>query len=156
MDAETKKTFLAEVGVPSAIPKIITTGYHTLQLIHFFTAGPKEVRCWTIRVRGTPLSLSSRSPVSIRSRLTQPPSPTSCLQKGTFAPDAAGVIHTDFRDGFVCAEVMAFTDFKEHGNETAVKAAGLFKQQGKKYVVNDGDIIFFKTNTGAGLGKKKK
>jgi hypothetical protein len=50
MDAETQKAHLAEVKVPSAIPKIITTGYHSLQLIHFFTAGPKEVRCWTVRV----------------------------------------------------------------------------------------------------------
>lgn len=79
------------------------------------------------------------------------------LQKGTKAPQAAGRIHTDFEKGFIMAEVMRFEDFKEHGTEAAAKAAGKYRQQGRNYLVEDGDIIFFKFNAGAGLtaGKKK-
>jgi obg-like ATPase 1 len=77
------------------------------------------------------------------------------IRQGTKAPQAAGVIHTDFMNGFICAEVMAFVDFKEHGSESAVKAAGKYRQEGKNYTVLDGDIMFFKANTGGGLGKKK-
>lgn len=109
----------------SSVPKIIRTGYHCLSLVHFFTCGPDEVRCWTIR-------------------------------EGDKAPDAAGTIHTDFQKGFICAEVYSYDDFVEHGSEAAVKSAGKYKQQGKNYVVNDGDIMFIKANTGGGLGKKKK
>uniref|UniRef100_A0A2P2HY15 Obg-like ATPase 1 n=1 Tax=Hirondellea gigas TaxID=1518452 RepID=A0A2P2HY15_9CRUS len=76
------------------------------------------------------------------------------IQKGTKAPQAAGKIHTDFEKGFVMAEVMKFSDFKEEGSETAVKAAGKYHQRGRNYTVEDGDIIFFKFNTG-GLLKKK-
>jgi len=79
------------------------------------------------------------------------------IQRGSKAPQAAGKIHTDFEKGFIMAEVMNFDDFKELGSEAAVKAGGKYRQQGKTYVVQDGDIIFFKFNTGAGLtaGKKK-
>merc|ERR1719147_231603 len=79
------------------------------------------------------------------------------IQKGSKAPQAAGRIHTDFEKGFIMAEVMKYADFKEHGSEAGVKAAGGYRQQGKNYVVEDGDIIFFKFNAGAGLtaGKKK-
>merc|ERR1712244_184442 len=79
------------------------------------------------------------------------------IQKGSKAPQAAGRIHTDFEKGFIMAEVMKFDDFKEHGSEAGVKANGGYSQQGKNYVVEDGDIIFFKFNAGAGLtsGKKK-
>lgn len=80
------------------------------------------------------------------------------IQKGTKAPQAAGRIHTDFEKGFIMADVMKFDDFKEAGSENAVKAAGKYRQQGKTYVVEDGDIIHFKFNAGAGLtgGAKKK
>jgi len=82
------------------------------------------------------------------------------IQKGSTAPKAAGRIHTDFEKGFIMADVMKFADFKEHGSEAGVKAAGGYRQQGKNYIVEDGDIIFFKFNAGAGLtagkdGKKK-
>jgi len=77
------------------------------------------------------------------------------IRQGTKAPQAAGVIHTDFMNGFICAEVMAYVDFKEHGSESAVKGAGKYRQEGKNYVVVDGDIMFFKANAGAGLAKKK-
>jgi len=109
------KKYCEENKLQSGIPKIIKTGYHSLELIHFFTCGADEVKCWTIR-------------------------------SGTKAPQAAGVIHTDFEKGFICAEVMKFADFKELGSEGAVKAAGKLKQEGKNYTVQDGDIIFFKFN----------
>lgn len=78
------------------------------------------------------------------------------IQKGTKAPQAAGRIHTDFEKGFIMAEVMHFTDFKEEGTETACKSAGKYRQQGRNYTVLDGDIIFFKFNAGAGLKDAKK
>lgn len=78
------------------------------------------------------------------------------VQIATKAPHAAGRIHTDFEKGFVMAEVMKFDDFKEHGSENAVKAEGKYRQQGKNYIVEDGDIIYFKVNAGAGLGGSKK
>ncbi|KAL6047510.1 Obg-like ATPase 1 [Balamuthia mandrillaris] len=76
------------------------------------------------------------------------------IRKGTKAPQAAGTIHTDFMNGFICAEVMKYDDLKELGSEGAVKAAGKYLQQGKNYTVEDGDIIFFKVNAGGGLKKK--
>jgi len=115
------RKYCEEVKATSGLSKIIKTGYHTLDLVHFFTCGADEVKCWTIR-------------------------------RFTKAPQAAGVIHTDFEKGFICAEVMRYEDFKELGSESAVKAAGKFKQEGKTYSVNDGDIIFFKANT---VGLKK-
>lgn len=75
------------------------------------------------------------------------------IQKGTKAPQAAGKIHTDFEKGFIMAEVMKFSDFKEAGSEATVKAEGKYHQRGRNYVVEDGDIIFFRFNTG-GLKKK--
>ena len=93
-------------------------------------------------------------------------------QKGTKAPQAAGRIHTDFEKGFIMAEVMKFEDFKEEGSEAAAKvsrwtnpckhwrlvslmqAAGKYRQQGRNYVVEDGDIILFKFNAGSGLTSK--
>ena len=62
------------------------------------------------------------------------------------APKAAGVIHTDFELGFICAEVMKYDDLVELGTEQEVKAAGKYKQQGREYEVMDGDVIFFKFN----------
>jgi len=116
MSEEEAKKYCEDNKVTSSIPKIISTGYHAIDLIHFFTCGADEVKAWTIR-------------------------------RGTKAPQAAGVIHTDFEKGFICAEVMKFEEFKELGSESAVKAAGKYKQEGKNYVVADGDIVFFKANT---------
>ncbi|CAF3965120.1 unnamed protein product [Rotaria magnacalcarata] len=78
------------------------------------------------------------------------------VQVGTKAPHAAGRIHTDFEKGFIMAEVMKYEDFKEYGSENAVKAEGKYRQQGKNYTVEDGDIIYFKANTGGGLNAAKK
>ena len=124
-DDNERKAYVEEHKCPSALEKIILTGYKALQLEYFFTAGHDEVKAWTV-------------------------------QKGTKAPQAAGKIHTDFEKGFIMAEVMAFDDFKEKGSEAACKAAGKYKQQGRNYTVEDGDIIFFKFNAGAGLKDPKK
>jgi len=125
-DEEEKKKYLEDNKCASTLEKVITQGYKALNLQYFFTAGPDEVKAWTI-------------------------------QKGTKAPQAAGRIHTDFEKGFIMAEVMNYADFKEEGSEAATKAAGKYRQKGKDYTVEDGDIIFFKFNAGAGLtaGKKK-
>jgi len=113
-DTEREK-YLKEHKTKSMIEKVITSGYKALHLIHFFTAGEDEVKCWTIRA-------------------------------GTKAPQAAGTIHSDFERGFICAETMAYKDFKELGGEAAVKTAGKCLQNGKGYEVQDGDIMYFKFN----------
>jgi len=122
---EERKAHCEENKVTSCLEKIIVQGYKALGLEYYFTAGPDEVKAWTI-------------------------------QKFTKAPQAAGRIHGDFEKGFIMAEVMKFNDFKEEGSEAAAKAAGKYRQQGKTYVVEDGDIIFFKFNAGAGLTAAKK
>ncbi|XP_056445867.1 obg-like ATPase 1 [Gadus chalcogrammus] len=116
MSDEERAKYCEEKKTQSVLTKIIKTGYATLQLEYFFTAGPDEVRAWTVR-------------------------------KGTKAPQAAGKIHTDFEKGFIMAEVMKFDDFKEEGSENAVKSVGKYRQLGRTYTVEDGDIIFFKFNT---------
>jgi GTP-binding protein YchF len=68
------------------------------------------------------------------------------IRKGMTAPQAAGVIHTDFEKGFIRAEVMKYNDFTTLGSEAAVKEAGKFKVEGKEYVVEDGDIMHFRFN----------
>jgi ribosome-binding ATPase len=68
------------------------------------------------------------------------------ITKGMTAPQAAGVIHTDFEKGFIRAEVMKYNDFVTLGSESAVKDAGKFKVEGKEYVVEDGDLMHFRFN----------
>ena len=68
------------------------------------------------------------------------------IKKGTSAPYAAGVIHTDFQRGFIKAEVIKYNDLIKLGSEKAVKEAGLAKLEGKEYVVRDGDCIYFHFN----------
>lgn len=125
-DVDATKAFLDSVeGAKSALPKMVVQGYKELNLIYYFTAGEKEVRCWT-------------------------------LYEGSLAPQAAGVIHSDFERGFIKAEVVAFDDFKAlaKGKGMAeVKAAGKYRQEGKTYVVKDGVIIHFQFNVTA---QKKK
>jgi len=72
-----------------------------------------------------------------------------CIRKGSKAPQAAGAIHTDFERGFICAETMSFEHLKEFGSEAECKAKGKYRQEGKEYIVQDGDIIFFKFNVTA-------
>ena len=69
------------------------------------------------------------------------------IRKGTLAPDAAGVIHTDFQRGFIRAEVMHYQDFVEYGGEAGVKEQGKWQLQGRDYIVADGDIVHFRFNT---------
>ena len=95
--------------------KIIFEGYKLLGLKTYFTAGPKEIRAWTIR-------------------------------DGYTAPNAAGVIHTDFERGFIKAEVIDFEDFIECGGELGAKEKGKLRLEGKDYLVKDGDVIHFKFN----------
>ncbi|KAJ3095255.1 hypothetical protein HK100_005881, partial [Physocladia obscura] len=114
-----------EIASPiiSVLPKIITTGYSALRLCYFFTCGPQEVRCWTIR-------------------------------QGTKAPQAAGVIHTDFEKGFIMAEIMKYDDLIELGSEAAVKSAGKYMMKGRETVIGDGDIIHFKSGQITAAKKK--
>lgn len=115
MHLEAREQYLKEHSCNSMIARIIRTGYSMLDLIHFFTCGADEVKCWTVR-------------------------------SGAKAPQAAGVIHSDFERGFICAEVMKYVDLVEFGNENAVKAEGKYRQWGKDYFVEDGDIIYFRFN----------
>lgn len=152
----------------SALDKIIVQGYKALQLQYFFTAGHDEVKAWTIQVNFI---------VQLCCNLIYYFLFFIFYQKGFKAPQAAGRIHTDFEKGFIMAEVMKFEDFKNEGSEAACKvtnklipkslfiivniivklqAAGKYRQQGRNYVVEDGDIIFFKFNAGAGLKDAKK
>ena len=111
-DANMKK----EVGIKdSGLNKLIRVGYDLLGLQTYFTAGPKEIRAWTIK-------------------------------KGTKAPQAAGVIHSDFERGFIRAEVMKYQDLIKLGSEQKVKEVGRYIQKGRDYVVEDGDIINFLFN----------
>ena len=68
------------------------------------------------------------------------------IHAGDKAPKAAGVIHTDFERGFIKAEVYSFEDFEKYGTEQKIKEAGRYRLEGKEYVVQDGDIMFFKFN----------
>jgi len=76
------------------------------------------------------------------------------VRKGSKAPQAAGMIHSDFERGFIMAETIAYDDLKEHGTETAVKAAGKYRMEGKQYVCHDGDIFHFKFNVSPPSKKK--
>jgi ribosome-binding ATPase len=116
LEAEEKEMFLEELGIErSGLDRLIRAAFENLGLITFFTAGPKEVRAWTIK-------------------------------KGTKAPQAAGVIHTDFERGFIRAETIAFKDFEDLGSEKAAKEAGKMRQEGKEYTVKDGDVMLFRFN----------
>ena len=109
--------FLADLGLEEpGLDRLIREGYALLDLITYFTAGPKETRAWTI-------------------------------ERGTKAPQAAGVIHTDFERGFIRAQTIAYNDFVTLGGETAAKEAGKARDEGKEYVVQDGDVLLFKFNT---------
>ncbi len=116
LDEEEKEMFLEELGLKDAgLDRLIQAAYTKLGLITYFTAGPKEVRAWTIK-------------------------------KGTKAPQAAGVIHTDFERGFIRAETIAYKDYIELGSEKAAREAGKMRQEGKEYIVNDGDVMLFRFN----------
>lgn len=113
---EEKLEFCDEYGLPEpGLDKLIHRAYDLLDLQSFFTAGPREVRAWTIR-------------------------------KGSTAPQAAGEIHTDFQRGFIKAEIFKYDDLLTHGSEKALKEKGLMNLEGKEYVVQEGDCIYFHFN----------
>jgi ribosome-binding ATPase len=108
--------YLASLGLhETGLTRVIGAGYRLLDLVTFFTAGPKESRAWTIK-------------------------------RGTKAPGAAGVIHSDFEKGFIRAETIAYDDFVALGGEVAAKEAGRMRSEGRDYIVADGDIMLFRFN----------
>jgi GTP-binding protein YchF len=108
--------YLAAVGLREAgLQRLIRAGYELLNLITFFTVGPKEDRAWTIR-------------------------------SGTTAQEAAGKIHSDIARGFIRAEIIAYADFLRCGSEAAAREQGKLRQEGKAYVMQDGDIVHFRFN----------
>lgn len=107
---------LSSYGVEeTGLQQLIHSAYDTLGLQSYLTAGPKEVRAWTIH-------------------------------KGDTAPQAAGVIHTDFERGFIAAQVVDYDDLIAAGSESAAKAAGKVRTEGKTYVMQPGDIVEFRFN----------
>ena len=111
-----QKEYLEEFGLKEpALNSLIRKAYKMLSLHTFFTAGPQEIRAWTIKINDNEF-------------------------------DAAGKIHTDFQKGFIKAEVYHYLDLLKYKSELSVKEAGLIKQEGKEYIVKDGDIMLFKFN----------
>lgn len=116
LDENEAQELLESYGVKEAgLPQLIHAAYDTLGLQSYLTAGPKEVRAWTIA-------------------------------KGSTAPQAAGVIHTDFERGFIAAQVVSYNDLVAAGSETAAKAAGKIRTEGKDYVMQPDDIVEFRFN----------
>jgi GTP-binding protein YchF len=115
-EAAERQDFLETLGLEeTGLARVVRAGYDLLDLITYFTTGPKETRAWTVR-------------------------------NGAIGPQAAGVIHTDFEKGFIRAETIAYDDFIFLGGEQAAKDAGKMRQEGKEYVVKDGDIMHFLFN----------
>lgn len=107
---------LADLGQKrSGLQQLIAQGYQTLGLQSYLTAGPKEVRAWTISV-------------------------------GATAPQAAGVIHTDFEKGFIRAEVVQYEDLIDAGSLAGARAAGKARLEGKDYVMRPNDVVEFRFN----------
>jgi len=116
LDEDERTEFLADLGLTEpGLPKLARGVYELLGLQTYFTAGPKEIRAWTI-------------------------------QKGFLAPQAAGVIHTDFERGFIRANVYSLADLEQYKTEPAIRSAGKLRSEGKEYVVQDGDIMHFLFN----------
>ncbi len=111
-----KKELLEVIGLEeTSLATLIREGYDLLDLITFFTSGPKESRAWSIK-------------------------------NGTLAPDAGAKIHTDFKKGFIRAEVISYEDFIKFSGESNCRENGKLRQEGKDYIIEDGDIITFRFN----------
>ena len=116
LDGDDKQAFLEDLGLEEpGLDRVIRAGYELLGLQTYFTAGPKEVRAWTVR-------------------------------HGATAPQAAGVIHTDFEKGFIRAEVTGFDDYVACNGEQGAKEAGKLRLEGKEYIVREGDVMHFRFN----------
>ncbi|MDQ0394683.1 redox-regulated ATPase YchF [Labrys monachus] len=112
-----QKDYLDAIGLSEpGLNRVIRTGYELLDLVTYFTVGPKEARAWTIT-------------------------------KGMRAPQAAGVIHSDFEKGFIRSETIAYGDYIALNGESGAKEAGKFRLEGKEYVVADGDVLHFRFAT---------
>ncbi|NWG26889.1 MAG: redox-regulated ATPase YchF [Pseudorhodoplanes sp.] len=117
LSREERKDYLEAVGLKEAgLDRLIRAGYALLDLVTYFTVGPKETRAWTIT-------------------------------RGTKAPAAAGVIHTDFEKGFIRAETIAYDDYIALGGEAGARDGGKLRLEGKDYVVADGDVLHFRFAT---------
>ncbi|MEM6405380.1 MAG: redox-regulated ATPase YchF [Pseudomonadota bacterium] len=116
LEDDEKHEFLADMGLTEpGLNRLVRAGHELLGLQTYFTAGPKEVRAWTVPV-------------------------------GATAPEAAGVIHTDFQRGFIRAEVIAYDDYITCRGEQGAKEAGKLRLEGKDYFLQDGDVIHFRFN----------
>ena len=116
LDESEKNEYLELLDMDEPVlNKIIFKGYELLGLQTYFTAGPEEIRAWTIR-------------------------------SGSSAPNAAGIIHTDFERGFIKAEIIGYEDYVQCGGESGAKEKGKLRLEGKEYIVKDGDVIHFKFN----------
>jgi hypothetical protein len=116
LEAADRQAFLEDLGLSEpGLARVIRAGYRLLGLQTYFTAGPKEVRAWTIRA-------------------------------GYTAPQAAGVIHTDFERGFIRAEVIAYDDYIRGRGEQGARDAGRLRLEGKDYVMHEGDVVHFRFN----------
>ncbi len=116
LEEEERTMFLNELGLESAgLDRLVEASYRLLGLISYLTAGPKEVRAWTI-------------------------------EKGTKAPQAAGKIHSDFEKGFIRAEIVTYEDLVACGSIAAAREKGLYRSEGKEYVIQDGDVVLFRFN----------
>ncbi len=114
LPADERQDFLSEMGLDEpGLNRLIRAGYNLLDLVTFFTVGPKEARAWTV-------------------------------ERGTRAPQAAGVIHTDFEKGFIRAETIAYADYVAYKGEAGCRDAGKMRLEGKDYVVQDGDVMHFR------------
>jgi GTP-binding protein YchF len=116
LDEASRKEMLEALGLNEpALSTLAREAYRLLGLQSYFTAGPKEIRAWTIPV-------------------------------GATAPQAAGVIHSDFERGFIRADIYTLADLEQHKSEAAIRAAGKLRSEGKSYVMRDGDIAHFHFN----------
>ena len=113
---EDQGEYLASLGLKeTGLARVVRAGYQLLDLVTFFTVGPKEARAWTVRREAT-------------------------------APEAAGVIHTDFEKGFIRAETIAYDDYVTLNGESGARDAGKLRLEGKDYAVKDGDVFHFRFN----------
>ncbi|MFM7702389.1 MAG: DUF933 domain-containing protein, partial [Alphaproteobacteria bacterium] len=113
---EEKREYLEALGLKeTGLSQIIKSSFKLLDLISFFTVGPKECHAWM-------------------------------LKKGSSAPKGAGVIHTDFEKGFIRAKTISYADYVQFNGEEGAKNSGKLRDEGKEYIVQDGDVLHFMFN----------
>ena len=116
LPAEDQGEYLSSLGLKeTGLARVVRAGYALLDLVTFFTVGPKEAKAWTVR-------------------------------REARAPEAAGVIHTDFEKGFIRAETIAYDDYVTLNGEAGARDAGKLRLEGKDYAVKDGDVFHFRFN----------